>query len=470
MKLIVACVALVLIMQISASPVVITSDVKELLSTEIADPVPEDVPNDLESSITTTEQLDVAASLLEVKRSKKSHEAAENFVAAVPPGPHCSDCTSETDQFSSASFPAHHAIPDHHALQMAHIEAAKHSSQQQFRDNAGYGFGSHPYSYSGHHDGSSGSHQPSDYHGSGYQGAGYNHGYHGGHQEAVAYQPSYQPSYQAPAFHAPAYPQTYQSHAYSQSYQAPAYQPSYQAQAYQPAYPAPAYPPTYEIYNGPYGAPQPYPAPVPQSPCGSNLMIRCSPQVQYTSCGGGDGGYGAPPYSDFSYVAPAPAPAYRNANADNIEMKSPKSDSDGKSKNGNETTATTNDDSTTDKIAATEPTKTAKAKSTEGDSSTEQRSTLESSVSKQQETQAQPQAQSQQQSHLDDASEKQKATMMKMAQMAQKMENNKNQQMVPMPTQHHQQQAMIAGPQMQGFMPGPGSNQQYFQPNAFKQR
>lgn len=473
MKLIVTCVALVLVAQISASPVVISSDVNEVLSSEMADLVPEEVPNELDNDITTTEKLDTA-SLVEVKRSKKSHEAVENIAAVAPPGPHCSQCSPETDLFSSASFPAHHTIQDHHALQMAHMEAAKHASQQQFRENAGYTNG-----YSGHHDGS-GSHQPSDYHGSGYLGAGHQaSGYHGGHHETIAYQPSYQPAYQAPAFHAPAYPQTYQTPAYSQSYQAPSYQPSYQSPAYQPAYPVPAYPPTYEVYNGAFIAPQPqsysYPPSAPQSSCGSNLLIRCSPQVQYTSCGGG--GYGVQPYSDYSYVAPAPAPAYRTANADEIiEMKSPKSENIVKSKVDNENKATTNDElhAADRMLNTTVAPNTVKTKSTDADSSSEQRGTLESAVSQQQETQKQ-QSQSQQSHstpHLDDASEKQKATMMKMAQMAQKMENNKNQPMVPMPTQHQQQQGMMGAPQMQGFMPGPGSNQQssYFQPNAFKQR
>lgn len=451
MKFIVTCVALVLIMQISATPVVITSDVKEVLSSEIADQVPQEVANASDNVITTTEKLDTA-SLVEVKRAKKSHEAAEYIAAAEPQSPHF---TPETDLFSSASFPAHHAVQDHHALQMAHIEAAKQASQQQFRENTGYG--SHPTGNIGYHDGGYGSHQTSDYHG--YQGAGHQgYGYHGGHHEAIAYQPSYQPAYQAPAFHTQAYSQTYQTPAYSQSYQAPAYQPPYQA--YQPAYPAPAYPPTYEIYNGAFPAPQPqsysYASPASQSSCGSNLMIRCSPQVQYTSCGGG-GGYTAQPYSELSYGAPQQAPAYRMANADDIKKNTLGTDSDDNSKKDDEKKDSAKEETVTDKNLVTE-------KSTkEADASSEQRSALESAVS-QQETKAQQQTQS----HLDDASEKQKATMMKMAQMAQKMENNKNQ---PMPTQHQQQQGMISAPQMQGFMPAPGSNQQapFFQQNLFKQ-
>lgn len=462
MKLIVACVALVLVMQISASPVVITSDVKAMLSREVADAGPQEVSNELEDAITTTEKLDTA-SLVEVKRTKKSHEAAEYIAAAAPPSQPCSQCTSETDLFSSASFPAHHAVQDHHALQMAHIEAAKQSSQQQFRDNPGYG---------AHNDNGYGSHQPSEYHGSSYHGAGHQgYGYHGGHHEAISYQPSYQPAYQAPALHAPAYHQTYQTPAYPQSYQAPPYHPFYQAHAYQPAYPALAYPPSYEFYNGAFGVPQPqpysYPSPAPQSSCGSNLMIRCSPQVQYTSCGGG--GYGAQPYSEFSYAAPPPAPAYRMVNADDISMKSPSIDIDGTSKKDDKK-ADAPVETSTDKRLVTDAPKTAKA---DADSNSEQRSTFESAVDKQKETHAQQQAQSQQSHptpHLEDAMEKQKATMMKMAEMAQKMENNKNQPMAPMPTAHQQQQGMNAAQQMQAFMPGGNQQSPYFQPNAFKQR
>lgn len=115
------------------------------------------------------------------------------------------------------------------------------------------------------------------------------------HESAPAYHQSYQPA--APAYH----------QSYSQPPPPPAYMPAYPAIAY-PAYPPMVYPaPSY------YGIPPPtisysYPSPAPQTQCGSNVLVGCSPTVSSVPCGG----YNRQPYDGGSS-------SYRAA-ADNEDM------------------------------------------------------------------------------------------------------------------------------------------------------